>query len=127
MRTILITGARGFIGRNLVACLKCRDDVTLLEYHLDNTEADLRDAVARADVVFHLAGVNRPQSPQEFETGNAGFTGALCCLLRELGRRPQMIVSSSIQAASDNPYGVSKRRAEEALAEFARETGADVA
>ena len=128
MNTILITGARGFIGRNLASHLRHRDDVRLLEYDLGGTEADLRRGAAEADVVFHLAGVNRPRDPAEFEAGNAGFTEELCRLLRlRQNRRPRIIVSSSVQAILDNPYGVSKRHAEEVLAGFARETGADVA
>jgi len=77
-------------------------------------------------VVFHLAGVNRPQKVEEFESGNAGFTGTLCRLLGECNRRPHVIVSSSIQAEFDNPYGKSKRHAEETLRAFAARTGTRV-
>ncbi len=127
MKTVLITGARGFIGRNLAVHLKRRDDVRLLEYDLDNSAAELRECAGTADVVFHLAGVNRPEQPEEFETGNAGSIGTVCQILRETGRRPQVILSSSNQANLDNPYGVSKRHAEEILQRFAAETGAPVA
>jgi len=74
MNTILITGARGFIGRNLASHLRHRDDVRVLAYDLGGTEAELRRGAAEADVVFHLAGVNRPRDPAKFEAGNAGFT-----------------------------------------------------
>jgi len=127
MNTILITGAGGFIGRNLVSHLRHRDDVRVLEYDLGGTEADLRRGVAEADVVFHLAGVNRPRDPAEFEAGNAVFTANLCRILAELERAPRLIASSSVQAILDNPYGVSKRHAEEVLARFASDTGASVA
>lgn len=126
MRTVLITGARGFIGRNLVAHLRCRQDVRVFGYDLDNTEVELRDWAGQADVVFHLAGVNRPQRPEEFETGNVGFTRRLCEVLASRGSKVHLIVSSSIQAELDNPYGRSKRRAEEVLREFAGRTGSRV-
>lgn len=122
-----MTGARGFVGRNLAARLRNRPDVALLEHHHDAPEADLRAAAARADVVVHLAGVNRPQDPKEFDEGNADFTATLGRALREQGRRPKLLFSSSVQAGADNPYGASKRRAEQALAELARSGGADVA
>ena len=126
MKNVLITGAKGFIGRNLAAHLKPRQDVRLFEYDLGNTDTELYDWASQADVVFHLAGVNRPQNVDEFEAGNAGFTGILCRLLAECDRKPHVIVSSSVQVELDNPYGKSKRRAEETLREFAARTGAMV-
>jgi UDP-2-acetamido-2,6-beta-L-arabino-hexul-4-ose reductase len=127
MKTVLITGAEGFIGRNLAAHLEHRDEVRVLKYDLGNTEDELRSWAARADVVFHLAGVNRPEKIEEFEAGNAGFTGRLCRILRQLEKRPRVICSSSVQAELDNPYGTSKRHAEETLSQFATATGAPVA
>ncbi len=127
VKTVLITGSRGFIGRNLAAHLRLRDDVRLLGYDLDNTETELRDGASQADVIFHLAGVNRPQDPAEFETGNAGSTEQLCRILGRCGRAPLVILSSSIQAELDNPYGVSKRHAEAALQHFAADSGATIA
>lgn len=124
MKTILITGAHGFLGRNLAAHLKPRDDVLFYQYGRGNSQAELRAWAAEADVIYHLAGVNRPQDPAEYETGNAGFTTTLCNLLRDSGRTPHIIASSSTQATCDNPYGVSKRHAEEVLEQFAVETGA---
>ncbi len=78
MRTVLITGAKGFIGRNLAAHLGVRADVRLLRCDLDNSDAELVRWASQADVVFHLAGVNRPQDPAEFDSGNAGSTETLC-------------------------------------------------
>jgi len=126
VKRVLVTGGKGFIGRNLIAHLARRDDLRVFCYDLDNDETELRDQLAQADIVFHLAGVNRPQSVAEYQTGNADFTTRICTLLREVGRTPKIVMSSSIQAELDNPYGVSKRRAEEALSSFARETGAAV-
>ena len=123
MNNILITGARGFLGRNLIAHLSQREDVKLFLFDLENSEAELREWVLRADVVFHLAGVNRTADVEQFETGNAGFTQTLVDAIRATGRKPHVIVSSSIQAALDNPYGTSKRHGEEVLAAFAEETG----
>jgi len=77
-------------------------------------------------VVFHLAGVNRPQDPEEFAAGNAGLTHALCDVLASLGRPVPVIYTSSIQAAYDNPYGASKRAAEDALFELQRSAGVPV-
>lgn len=126
MKDVLVTGAKGFVGRNLIAHLMRREDVRIFPYDLENNETELRNWLRQADVVFHLAGVNRPQSVDEYETGNAGFTGRICEILRQEGRNPKMVLSSSIQAELENPYGVSKRRAEEILKEFSRTTGAAV-
>lgn len=127
VKTVLITGAKGFIGRNLATHLKQRKDVRVLEYGRGNTESELQSWAAEADVVFHLAGVNRPEKPEDFETGNAGFTKSLCQAIAIGNRKPRVIVSSSIQSEADNPYGVSKKHAEQIVQEFAAETGASVA
>ena len=127
MRTVLVTGAKGFLGRHLTAYLKLRNDVCMLAYDLDNTPAELRRWAAEADVIFHLAGVNRPPDPADFETGNACSTAQLCQILDELDRKPQVILSSSVQAELDNPYGLSKRHAEDALRQFAARSGAPIA
>ncbi len=126
MRNVLVTGAKGFIGRNLLAHLVRREDVRIFRYDLENDETELRNWLRQADVVFHLAGVNRPQSVDEYEAGNAGLTGRICEILRQAGRTPKIVMSSSIQAELENPYGISKRRAEEVLKEFSRATGAAV-
>ncbi len=121
---ILITGSRGFVGRNLVAHLKRREGLTLYEYDLGSGAAVLDEALRLADIIFHLAGVNRPQTEEDFHIGNTGFTEDICRKLIELGRHPKIVLSSSIQAELDNPYGVSKRNAEDVLRRFAKETGA---
>lgn len=125
MVTVLVTGAQGFVGKNLCVALGRREDVTLFAYDLDSDPAVLDDGLRQADVIIHLAGVNRPQTTEEFATGNAGFTEDILDRLRVLGRTPKIVLSSSIQAALDNPYGVSKRGAEEAVAAYCAATGAE--
>ena len=120
MTRILVTGSAGFIGRNLVEALAARPETRVAGYDLGQPESDLERGLAEADAVFHLAGVNRPRDPGEFETGNCDFTRRVCGLLDKLGRRPLVVLSSSIQAELDNPYGVSKRHAEETLQAWAQ-------
>jgi len=123
---ILVTGSSGFIGRNLIAHLGMQTDHVVLGYDIDNTPEELANALAEVDLVFHLAGVNRPKTEEEFRTGNVGFTEELCNALLALGRSVPIVISSSIQAELDNPYGVSKRQAEEVLERYAEESGARV-
>ncbi|MFA5343048.1 MAG: NAD-dependent epimerase/dehydratase family protein [Kiritimatiellia bacterium] len=125
MRTVLITGAKGFIGRNLVSALLARpSDYTLLPIDIDSPANDLAAALSSADFIFHLAGVNRPENEREFQTGNADFTAWICDRLLKLKRAVPLIMSSSAQAALDNPYGVSKRKAEDAVLAYAERSGA---
>jgi UDP-2-acetamido-2,6-beta-L-arabino-hexul-4-ose reductase len=126
VKNVLITGGRGFLGRNLAAHLSARTDCQTWVFDQEDCAADLRKWLNAAEVVFHLAGVNRPQITEEFEVGNAGLTRDICRILRELGRAPVIVMSSSVQAELDNPYGVSKRHAEDALREFAAQSGARV-
>ncbi len=125
MHKVLVTGARGFVGRNLCSVLGRRDDIELYEFDIDNNPAELDTALQQVDCIIHLAGVNRPEDPKEFETGNVGSIKDICDKLKDIGRTPKIILSSSIQAALDNPYGVSKRLAEEVLQRFAENTGAE--
>lgn len=130
MKSILITGAKGFIGRNLCVALKRRVDMTaieIIEYDIDSPPGLLEEGLSRADVVYHLAGVNRPERVEEFAAGNFDLTRQICATLARLGRRPFLLLSSSMQARLENPYGVSKRRAEEEIFAFGKETGAAVA
>ena len=122
---ILITGAGGFIGKNLIASLRNMSGHEILEFHVQNGLKCLRSYCAGCDFVFHLAGVNRPESELDFETVNAAFTKTLTGFLAE-GSRCPVVFSSSVQAALDNPYGVSKYKAEMILQDYARQTGAPV-
>ena len=112
---ILVTGANGFVGRNLCSVLEQRDDITLSRFDIENTSDELHAALNQADVIFHLAGVNRPKDPKEFETGNTGFTQDICKYLMDKGRTPLLVITSSAQAVLDNAYGISKRQAEDAV------------
>ena len=126
MRTVLLTGADGFIGRNLRTRLERRDDVRLICVDVGNSKEELITAAIEADFVIHLAGVNRPKDVSEFESGNKGLTYELVELLTSRDKKVPILISSSIQAALDNPYGKSKLGAEEAIREYARATGAPV-
>jgi UDP-2-acetamido-2,6-beta-L-arabino-hexul-4-ose reductase len=126
MTTILVTGAAGFLGRNLVAHLKSRNDCKILAFDKDGREEMLLRHLEAADLIFHLAGINRSDDPGEYETGNHEFTAHLCTELLRLSRAPAIVYASSIQAAVDNPYGVSKRRAEEELRRFGQSSGARI-
>ncbi len=123
----MVTGAAGFIGRNLRAALQRQPDVIVRGLDVENTAADLDRQLREAGLIFHLAGINRPQTEAEFTSGNVDFTRAICERLKGLGRTPKIVFSSSIQAAWDNAYGLSKRAAEAELERFAAETGAEVA
>lgn len=123
--TVVVTGAQGFIGQNLRVWLKERGHA-VIAVGSDTTPDDLRAALAQASVVFHLAGVNRPQTEEEFEQGNVGFTETLTSALAEAANRAPIVFTSSTQAERDNPYGRSKRAAEDALFAHAEATGAPV-
>jgi UDP-2-acetamido-2,6-beta-L-arabino-hexul-4-ose reductase len=125
MNTVLVTGAAGFLGRNLVQVLN-RRNVEVLTFDVQDDPADLGRLLARADQVCHLAGVNRPFRIEAFEEVNVGLTEELIKLLEAQDRRPAIVFASSTQAETTSPYGVSKRRAEEALAAFSARTGAPV-
>ena len=124
---VLVTGADGFIGKNLRVALGEREGLEVLAITRGSSEADLAAAVASADSVIHLAGVNRPQDPAEFAAGNADFTARLGALLAAGGRSVPVAFASSIQAERDNPYGLSKRLAEAHLSDYGQGSGASVA
>lgn len=121
---ILVTGSRGFIGRNLISHLRQVTDWQILEYEIDNTTDELVQALKEADFLCHLAGVNRPESVDEFKTGNTDLTARICDHLMALGKSTPFLISSSIQAELDNPYGISKRQAEAAAKAYVAKTGA---
>lgn len=120
---VLITGAHGFVGRNLVAHFGERNADEVVAFTRDNSSGDLPALLQGVDFVFHLAGINRPQDPAEFTTGNVDLTQALCDAIAASGRAIPVLYTSSIQADCGNPYGDSKRGAEEALRRLAAEHG----
>jgi UDP-2-acetamido-2,6-beta-L-arabino-hexul-4-ose reductase len=126
MKTILVTGSKGFVGKNLLVALSRRDDVKVLGFDVDDDEGTLDSYLREADIVYHLAGVNRPKNENEFQTGNAGLTERIVASLQDTARRVPIVLTSSTQAALDNPYGISKKAAEEAVFAYGRETVAPV-
>ncbi len=123
---ILITGSKGFIGKNLIAELKNRGYIDLYEYDTDTDPARLDIYCKDAAFVFHLAGINRPQNQEEFMTGNAGFSSVLLETLKRHGNSCPVLVSSSIQAELDNPYGRSKKASEDIFFTYAKESNTSV-
>lgn len=135
---ILVTGASGFVGKNLVAQLHNIQDgkaknyaisgqeIKVFEYDIDSDPAELDVYCKSVDFVFNLAGVNRPKDPEEFMKGNFGFASLLLDTLKKHKNSCPVMISSSIQAELDNPYGESKRAGENLMFEYSKETGAKV-
>ena len=139
---ILVTGAKGFVGKNLVSQLKniaqgkakwypLDSDITLYEYDVDSTAEELDAYCSDCDFVFNLAGVNRPQNPEEFMQGNFGFASTLLDTLKKHDNKCPVMLSSSIQATlvgryADGDYGKSKKAGEELFFDYSAETGAKV-
>jgi UDP-2-acetamido-2,6-beta-L-arabino-hexul-4-ose reductase len=121
----LITGANGFLGKNLQVHLR-EKEIETVSFTREMSEEQLPGCLKGVDFVFHLAGVNRPKDPGEFTAGNKELTTQLCDSIRASGRQIPVIYSSSIQAEADNPYGTSKKAAEQALVALERDTGSPV-
>ena len=119
---ILVTGANGFIGKNLCLELINKGHI-VLSYDIDKTKEDLENYIQVADFIIHLAGINRPLSVNEFYDGNTNFTKTFVDMIKKSGRTIPLLFSSTTQAELDNDYGVSKRMAEDYLFSFMEETG----
>ena len=94
---VLVTGAKGFVGRNLSVALKRRADVELIEFDIDSPEGLLDESLSKVDVIFHLAGVNRPERVEEFTEGNFDLTRQICGTLQRLGRRSALLNQNSLR------------------------------
>lgn len=123
---VLVTGAKGFIGRNLVTTLKQDTNLEVIEVDIEQSVEELKQATLEAEFIFHLAGVNRPKNDQEFFEGNTGLTETIIETLKQHQKKTPILITSSIQAELDNAYGQSKKAAEEALKNYAEVTGANV-
>lgn len=123
---ILVTGSKGFVGRNLVADLKVNQIGEIFEFDRETPIEYLEKWAKEVDFVFHLAGVNRPENEEEFMTGNFGLTSDLLGLLKKYNNKAPIVISSSIQATLDNPYGRSKKAGEDLMFQYSKETGTKV-
>lgn len=120
---VLVTGANGFIGKNLVMRLREAGGIEVLTFIRGQDHASLHSLLAQADAVVHLAGENRPNDVEEFRKVNTGLTQLLCQSLKTLDKKIPILLASSIQAEQDNPYGSSKLLAENVVGELAQMHG----
>ncbi|MBE6827716.1 MAG: SDR family oxidoreductase [Ruminococcaceae bacterium] len=134
---ILVTGANGFVGKNLISTLETiRDgknrstdlptDLEILPYDIGTPDELFEQYCRECDFVYNLVGVHRPKDDSEFMTGNYGFVSTLLDTLERVGNSPRIAFSSSVQAELNNPYGESKRAAENAIFDYSERTGAKV-
>jgi UDP-2-acetamido-2,6-beta-L-arabino-hexul-4-ose reductase len=123
---ILVTGANGFVGKNLIAELNNKGYTDIFEFDRETDKSLLDKYTKECDFVFHLAGVNRPIDDSEFMDGNFGFTSELLELLNKHGNKAPVLITSSIQADRDNAYGISKKAGEDLLFNYSNETGVKV-
>lgn len=123
---VLVTGAKGFIGKNLVARLNELNTYEVIAIDRSNSREELVNGLLEAEFIFHLAGVNRPKEEKEFFEGNSGLTREIVKILKENNKKTPIAITSSIQADLDNTYGKSKRMAEEELLTYSKESEAKV-
>jgi UDP-2-acetamido-2,6-beta-L-arabino-hexul-4-ose reductase len=121
---ILVTGANGFVGKNLIAELNNRGYNDIFKFDVDTDKVLLEEYAKNCEFVFHLAGVNRPKDEKEFMEGNFGFTSELLELFKKHNNKAAILITSSIQAERENPYGMSKKAGEKLIFDYSNETGA---
>lgn len=127
---ILVTGAKGFIGKNLVVTLneisKENNKYEVIEIDINNSKEEFENGILNADFIVHLAGINRPKDESEFEKGNKNLTEEIISILKDNNKKTPILITSSIQADLNNPYGKSKKGAEEALLKHSAESNCKV-
>ena len=123
---VLITGAKGFIGKNLVSTLDREDKYEIICIDRENSKEELEKGVLNSDFIVHLAGINRPKNEEEFFKGNTGLTEEIIEILKKNNKNTSILITSSIQADLDNAYGQSKKGAEEALIKYMADTKGNV-
>ena len=123
---VLVTGAKGFIGKNLVSTLDREDKYEIICIDRENSKEELEKGVLNSDFIVHLAGINRPKNEEEFFKGNTGLTEEIIEILKENNKNTSILITSSIQADLDNAYGQSKKGAEEALIKYMADTKGNV-
>lgn len=123
---VLVTGAKGFIGRHLVLALNQLTSVEVIEFDHPQTEEQLLEILDEVEFIYHLAGVNRPKDKREFIEGNVNLTQKIISKLIGLNKKTPILITSSIQATLENDYGASKRQAEIIVKEYQKQTHAPI-
>jgi len=119
MKTILVTGSNGFIGRNLIQTLsRKKEEYKIVTFTKNNSLEDLKSALKECDFVYHLAAVNRTKDEKDFETVNVGLTKTIVDILISMNKKVKILMTSSVQVFSDTPYGKSKKAAEDILQNY---------
>ncbi|MCU0718058.1 MAG: NAD-dependent epimerase/dehydratase family protein [Pirellula sp.] len=125
MQKIIVTGSQGFLGRNLLSRLNCDPECHAIGVDRSTSVQDLFELIRTADVIIHLAGVNRPKDTSEFD-GNFNYLESILRIAESASCNPAVLLSSSIQATNQSPYGLSKLRTEEVLASYSKRTQAKI-
>ncbi|CAH2214319.1 polysaccharide biosynthesis C-terminal domain-containing protein [Tepidibacter aestuarii] len=126
MKNILVTGYNGFIGKNLLEALNRMKGLNILKYGKDDTKDKLKEYIEKADFIYHIAGINAPKNISEFQVGNVDLTKSIVETLKKLNKNTPILIISSVQAKLDNPFGISKKKAEDIIIEYREKTGANV-
>jgi len=126
IKDVLITGSNGFIGKNLIEGISRLKNIEIFRFDLDSDPDLLVSYIRAADIIFHLAGVNRPERIEEYEIGNVYFTQTIVKILEKLKKNIPIVFTSSVQAEMQNPYGLSKKKAEAILIEYSQKNNAKI-